>query len=342
MGQKIALVGAGSIGTRHLKAMRQTDTVTLAAIVDPVPDAAALAQEEGVPFFSDTQPMLEQIHPAGVIIATPTEHHLAPSLAALAHGSHVLIEKPIAATNAEADQIIAACAQTGRHALIAHQRRYYPQVEQARDIVQGGAIGQLVGVSGLWAVRKHQEYYAADWRKRWPASPILTNLVHELDYLRYICGPILAITAEVNNAVLGYEKDDTAATIISFANGAIGTFLMTDQADSPWSFEQATGENALFPPTGENVIRFVGTKGGLDFPNLRLWTSDGDPQWMTPMSARDMPNVLGDAYVRQLDHFADVMTGKAAPRIDARDGAGSLAATLAVFDSARTHGRVIL
>jgi len=341
MPERLALVGAGVIGRRHIEAIGKTEKADLVAIVDPHASAQALAAEFSLPHFTDTATMLGEIDPAAVIIASPTEHHLAPAVAALNHGCHVLVEKPIAAEIDDAKKLIALSEAKGLAVLVGHHRRYYPNVEKARALVQGGALGQLVAVSGQWCVRKHDSYYDPDWRKRWQSGPVLINLVHDLDSLRYILGEIDSVQAELSNTVQGFEKEDAVAVILRFASGVLGTFLMSDQADSPWAWEFATGENPSFPRNGENCVRFVGTKGALEFPNLRLWTSsDGAGSWQSRKTFQDFPMELGDAYVRQIEHLVDVIASKAEPKINATDATQSLRATLAVLDAARTGGRV--
>ncbi len=340
---KLALIGAGVIGKRHLRAMQSTEGVALVAIADPFPSARETADAHGVPLFSSTAEMLTEVNPDGVIIATPTEHHCEPTLLALESGAHLLVEKPMMATLEECQRTIEKSAATGKHVLVGHHRRYYHLVNQARDIIQQGHLGRLVSVNGLWNVRKPADYYAADWRRKWQAGPILTNLIHEMDLLRYIVGDIHSISAETSNTVLGFEKEDTAALIMRFANGALGTFMLSDQSHSPWSWEQATGENEAFPRSGRNVIQFMGTEGSLEFPNLKLWKSDtGDSCWTNPLTPETLGGELEDAYINQLTHFAAVIKGDEPPRIDAQDATDTLSATLAVYDAAKSGSRVQL
>ena len=339
----IALIGAGVIGKRHLRALNSIDHISLAAIADPFPAAKDVAAEHNVQLFTNTAEMLKAVKPDGVIVATPTEHHSEPTLTALDHGAHVLVEKPMMATVEECRQTIEKSRTTGKHVLVGHHRRYYDLVNQAREIVQGGSLGQLVSVCGLWNVRKPADYYSADWRKKWEAGPILTNLIHEMDLLRYVAGDVQSISAETSNAVLDYEKEDAAALIMRFSNNALGTFMLSDQGHSPWSWEQATGENVAMPRSGQNVIKFIGTKGSLEFPNLKLWTTeDGDGNWNTPISATPLGGELEDAYINQLNHFAAVIAGHDSPRIDAQDATDTLRATLAVYEAAKTGSRVVL
>lgn len=338
---KLAVIGAGVIGKRHLLASTELDNIKIVGIADPFPAAQSVADEYKAPLFTTAVEMLDAVKPDGVVIATPTEHHLEPTLQSLDAGAHVLVEKPIMADLGECEQTIAKSLATNRHVLVAHQRRYYSLVTKARDILKQGKIGKLVSVSGQWTMRKPLDYYSADWRKKWQAGPILTNLIHEMDLLRYIAGDIVSVTAETSNDVLNYEKEDAAGIIVRFENGALGTFMLSDQSHTPWSWEQAIGENAAFPRTGKNAIRFMGTEGSLDFPNLRLWTSTaGDSNWTNGLVAEDIPMEMEDAYVNQLQHFGQVIRGDELPRVSAIDATATLRATLAVYESAASGSRV--
>lgn len=338
-----ALVGCGVIGKRHLLALSAIEPCALAAIVDPTPVAQQTAQSLNVPWFADCDNMLREIRPDGVIVATPTEHHLAPTLAALSAGAHVLVEKPVMATVAEAEQVVAHAAAVNRQVLVGHQRRYYAQVHKARELVRGGALGQLVAVSGQWSMRKPADYYEPAWRKQWRAGPVLTNLIHEIDYLRYICGEIVSLSAETANGVQGFEKEDAAALVMRFDNGALGTFILSDQCASPWSWEFATGENAAFPKSAQNAIRFMGTNGALDFPNLVHWHHGNQPaDWLHAIKPEAITQTLDDAYVAQLNHFCAVMAGTELPRISAEDATQTLRATVAVYQAAEQGKRICL
>ncbi len=339
---RIALIGAGVIGNRHLAAMADVSDVALVGIADPFPAARAVSDSHGVPLFSDAATLLDETNPDGVIVATPTEHHFQPTMQSLESGAHVLVEKPIMATMEESESVITKSRDTGRHVLVGHHRRYYGLVDQAREIVQSGRIGQLIAVSGQWNMRKHADYYDPDWRKKWQAGPVLTNLIHEMDLLRYVAGDVVSISAQTSNAVMGFEKEDAAALVIQFRNGALGAFVLSDQSHSPWGWEQATGENAAFPRSAQNAIRFMGTEGSLEFPNLKVWTSRGTSEWRNPLAAQDLSGPLEDAFSNQIVHFAKVIRGDEQPRISARDAADTLRATLAVYEAAKSGRRVTL
>ncbi len=339
----IAVVGAGVIGKRHIDAISQVGSAELCAVVDTAPHASEVAAASGVPVFDDVAAMADAIRPDAVIVSTPTIHHLAPTLLSLEAGAHVLVEKPITATLDEAQAIIDKERETGRHVLVGHQRRYYTLVEKARELVRGGELGRLIGVNGQWTVKKDDEYYSPQWRKERAAGPVLTNLIHEIDYLRYICGDIESVSAQCSRDIKNFEKEDTAALVLRFSNGALGTFLLSDQMPTPWAWELGTGENPLFPPTGENCVRFMGTRASLDFPNLKLWKHETEVNsWDQQIHGTSISMPFEQAYVEQCKHLVEVVRGNAKPRIDAQDGTRTLKATLAVLESADTGNRIDL
>lgn len=342
---RLALVGAGVIGRKHLEKIAAEPNAELVAVVDPCPANIAKSGVEHVPHFADTERMLAAVAPDGIVVATPTEVHLEPTLAALEAGAHVLVEKPITATTAEAAQMIAKAAETGRHVLVGHHRRYYPVLTRAREIVRSGDIGRLVTVHGHWTLMKEgRGYWDPEWRKRRGAGPVLTNLIHEFDTLRFVCGEITGIQAEMTNLVRGWEKEDAAAIVMTFESGAIGTFLLSDATPSPWAWELATGENAAFPPSYRNTHRLTGTEGALEFPSLAILRhASGDGQgWHHGLERREIPYEGADAYARQCAHFCAVIRGDEKPLITAQDAALTLAATVAVFEAAESGRRVVL
>ncbi|MGB2263413.1 MAG: Gfo/Idh/MocA family protein, partial [Candidatus Puniceispirillaceae bacterium] len=335
--------GAGSIGVRHMKAMEEVPEITLVAIADPSPAAVRIGAAQNIPIYPDAGAMLAQGGLDAVIIATPTERHHQDMMMALEARQTVLVEKPITATLAEADEVTRFAEQQGCHVLVGHQRRYYPCAAEAREIIAQGRIGKLMGVTGQWTTRKDDDYYSAAWRRDVKAGPILTNLIHEIDLLRFICGDIATVSAEVTHHDQEFDKEDAVAISMKFVNSAVGTFLLSDRTPTPWTWEMALGESVRFPKTGQNAIRFLGTEGALDFPNLTLWShADSDGDWHDEITAEQIKTPFVDAYIAQCRHLCAIVRGTETPIIDARNGSKSLAATLAAASSAASGRRVIL
>ena len=346
---KIGLVGAGNIGQRHIMAIDQLAEAELIAFADPSDAAQRQAASLALPCYDSAAQMLAEQVRAGkaldaVIIATPTERHHADMCACIASGCKtLLVEKPIAADDVQAQDIVQQAERAGCQILVAHQRRYYPCVAKAKELIESGAIGTLIGVTGQWSCRKDEPYYAPHWRRKTEAGPILTNLIHEIDLLRFICGEIKSVSAYVNRVDQNFEKEDAAAISMQFENQAIGTFFLSDRTPSPWSWEFALGENLALPKSGQNAIRFLGSKGALEFPNLVLWQhTSADGHWQDEIIPQPIETDFIDAYVAQAAHLCEVAQGKAPPLISALDASNSVKATIATMRAAEDRRQIEL
>jgi predicted dehydrogenase len=208
--------------------------------------------------------------------------------------------------------------------------------------VQSGQIGDLVGVTVIWATLKPDEYFNTTWRIQPGGGPVLINLIHEIDSLRFICGDITEVCAHNSNIRRKHAVEDTSAAILTFANGALGTVLTTDSAATPWNIEMGLGENPRYPMTGQDCSFFMGSSGALSFPGLMHWTYRDPSQrgWENPLVPQPLAIFEHNPFVEQLHHFRDVIEGKEKPLISGVDGARTLAVTLAVLESAETGSAV--
>ena len=276
---RIGLIGAGMIGQKHAAYVQASEDCTLAAIADPTPYAKAFAAKLGAAYHPDVETMLSAAPLDGVIIATPNDHHETAGLAAANRGLPMIIEKPIAADLGAAKRLTVAANEAGVPLLVGHHRRYNPAAKQARALIREGALGRLVAANVIWCVRKPEPYFDATWKREPGGGPILINLIHEIDLLRFICGDITEVMALGSNAIRGFQVEDSASIALRFDNGALGTILLSDTAASPWSWEQATGENhPTFPKNEENPSRFIGTEAALEFPRLKIMASRWRPR----------------------------------------------------------------
>ncbi len=338
---RIAVAGAGLIGRRHIELVRQNPRCELAAVVDPSPEAQAIAASLGTPHHRSLDEFLAEgsSHPdLGVIIATPNTAHVSGGLTCVAAGVPALVEKPIADTEAEAWELVTAAERANVPLLIGHHRRHSPLLQVAREVVRQGRLGRLVAVMGSALFYKPDDYFdAAPWRRELGGGPILINLIHEIDYLRAVCGDIVEVDAMASSAARGFPVEDTVALTMRFTNGALGTFLLSDTAASTRSWELTAAENPEYPHhPDEDCYVIAGTTGSLAVPTLRLHTYTGEHSWWEPLASTTLDVRREDPHANQLDHFADVIRRTAAPLVTGRDAIRTLAVTRAVDRAART------
>ncbi|TLW90454.1 Gfo/Idh/MocA family oxidoreductase [Saccharomonospora piscinae] len=337
---RIAVVGAGLIGRRHLGLLGADPDCEPAAVVDP--DPAARAALPGIPAYAELADMLAVVRPDGVIVASPNRFHAEHVLRCLAHGVPVLVEKPLADSVADGLAMVEAAESAGVPLLVGHHRRHSPLLAAARAVVRRGTLGRLVAVQGTALFRKPDDYFErAPWRARPGGGPILINLIHEIDNLRALCGDITGVQATASGATRGFAVEDTAAITLRFASGALGTFLLSDAAASARSWELTSREDPRFPRhEDEDCYVLAGTDGSLGIPTMRLRVYEGTPSWWEPLRTAVVPVEREDPLARQLTHFRAVIQGRRPPLVDGREGLATLRTTLAVTDAVRTGEQV--
>ena len=313
---RLAVVGAGQFGRRHLETIRNEPQCELVAVADPA--------YKGEKAFSDYRQMLEQAKPDGVIIATPNALHVPVGLACVERRVPMLVEKPIADTVAASRELVAAAERARVPLLVGHHRRHNPIVEKAREIVQGGGIGRLAAVAALWMVRKPDEYYDVAWRSQPGGGPLLINCIHDVDDLRHICGEIDEVRAFLSSGMRNFKVEDTAAIALRFASGALGTVTLSDSVAAPWAWETTSGEYPFYAQERENCYFFAGSEGSLAFPLMELWSYPGKKGWHDRLSMQKVAVESGDSQARQLRHFCRVIRGEEKPRIDGADATRTL------------------
>jgi len=245
----IAVVGAGLIGRRHIQLIRKSQRCKLAGVADPSPEAFRFANELDLPHFNSLDALLANHRPDGIILATPNQLHAEQALLCINSGVPTLVEKPLAHNLEAGASICRAAESAGVPVLVGHYRRHSAIMEKAIEVIRSGVLGDLVAVVGMTLFYKaeNEGYFTeAPWRKEPGGGPILINLIHEVDALRSICGEIVEVQAFSSSATRKFVVEDTAAINLRFANGVLGTFMLSDTAASNRSWEHTSGEDPRF------------------------------------------------------------------------------------------------
>ena len=340
----VAVIGAGAIGKAHAELIARTGGFTLAGIADPSPAAQELAKRLDTAHCSDAGALLDATRLDAAIIATPNTTHLQIARAFLDRRIPLIVEKPIASTLADATALTAAADAAGVPVLIGHHRRHNPIIRRAREIVTSGALGRLTTATVLYTFFKPPGYFDLEWRRQPGGGPVLINLIHEIDLIRFVCGEVASVQAVTSNAVRKFDVEDTAAILLRLENGALVTLSLSDTAVTPWSWDLAAREGAGFPPQPGHVTSHYlsGTEGSLTLPALEHWRYSGEKSWFAPISRAEIAHERGDPYLEQLLHLRRVVRDGEPPLITPADGTRTLRATLAVAEAAASGGTVWL
>jgi len=341
---RVAVAGAGYIGLAHIGVVRASPSCALSAVVDPSPATQAHAEAAGVPLYRSLAELFAKDRPDGVVLATPNPLHVPQALECIDARVPMLLEKPIAPTVAEAQRLVEAVEKSGVRILIGHHRAHSPIMAKAREVIASGVLGKLVAVTGSATFLKPDHYFAeGPWRREPGGGPILLNMIHEVHNLRMLCGEIVAVQAFSSHATRGFAVEDTVAINLRFANGALGSFMLSDTAACARSWEQTSQENKAYPSyDDEDCYVIAGTNGSLSIPTMRLKTypRPEDRSWWKPFEVGVVGMVRDDPLKHQIEHFDAVLRGEAEPLVSARDGLANLRVTEAIAAAAEAGGTI--
>ena len=332
---RLGLFGAGLIGRRHAALIGAETGVELCGIADPSETAQGFAADIGVPWYADPAELITAERPDGVIIATPNALHADHGRLAVEAGIPALIEKPITDRAETAEALVEAAENAGVPLLIGHHRRHNPLIQAAKETIEAGRLGRITAVHAQFWLYKPDGYYDMAWRREPGGGPIFINLIHDIDLLRCLCGEIVSVTCQISNAVRGFAVEDTAAALVRFENGALGTVTASDCTVAPWSWEQTAGENPAYPRTDEHSYTIGGTHGSLALPKGDFWSASGERSWWEPLNMTRTVAPEADPLVRQLQHFRAVVRGDADPLVPGAEGLR----TLRVIEALAASGR---
>ncbi|KPA20570.1 4-carboxy-2-hydroxymuconate-6-semialdehyde dehydrogenase [Shimia sp. SK013] len=330
---RIGVFGAGLIGRKHAELVARRGH--LIALVDPDPKAKALAQQLGCTHYPSPEACLDAAQLDGVIIATPNQMHVEHARLCMSLRLPMLIEKPISGQASDARALVAESESLGIPILVGHHRRHNPKAQRAARAMREGDLGKIVAVTGHFLLYKPDEYFDVVWRRLPGAGPVFINLIHDVDLMRFFVGEVTEVMAMQSSEARDLEVEDTASLMLRFENGALGSFVLSDAAVSPWSWEFTAAENSAYPNVSANAYQIAGTHGALSVPDLRLWRHPQKRSWWEPMESRDLTAENGDPFERQFSHFLKVCEG-ATPLVSAREGLRSLEVVEAVKQAATT------
>lgn len=340
---RIGVIGAGDVGMRHLGVIDADPGLHLVAVVDPAGRARQYAHERNVTYYErEYEQMLDRERPDAVLVATPTALHYEMGCACVARGIPALVEKPITDDVVTALDLTRRAEQAGVAILVGHHRRYNTVLGCAKDFIDDGGLGRLVAVVGYWLRQKPAAYFEPQWRREPGGGPLMINAIHDLDTLRYLCGEIDEVHAFAANGARGFAVEDTAAVLLRFRNGALGTFTISDAVQAPWAWELCAWENsAWYTQQPVHCYQIGGSKGSLTIPTLEHWYNEGDGGRGDTMLRRRLHVDPVDPHVAQWRHLARVVRGEERPVVSAMEGTRSLATIVAIGRSAET-GRSIM
>jgi 1,5-anhydro-D-fructose reductase (1,5-anhydro-D-mannitol-forming) len=322
------IVGLGRIASTQIApAIAASADSTLVSVVSrDLGRAKEFARTHGAASAVDDYPAL-LADPAveAVYIATPNALHAEQVIAAARAGKHVLCDKPLAGTVADARRCVAECRSAGVRLGITFQTRFHDGLAEAAELVRSGAIGKVV-------VAEVEMSAGRNLPQGWRTDPALAGLgtlnnigVHALDILGYLVGSRVADVVALVDSEPGYQIDTTALVLLRFANGTLA-YVNANQS----------------VPNARDDIVLHGSEGRVLARNLSRPGRDGALSFITRDGSREFPAASHDAYRRVIEAFADAVRSGRDPSPSGEDGLRSVEVTAAIAEAIRERRVVSL
>jgi predicted dehydrogenase len=324
----VAIVGLGRMGQIYNRLVAESATARLVALCGRDPRSTnALAEQAGVPAYtSDHLGTMLADHPdiEAVIVATSEWAHVAPVLAALDAGKHVLVEKPMALSPAEAATMVQRAEEAGVTLMVSHSLRFDPRFAAAHEAVATGAVGEILH---LYARRNPSPDAAERVIGRFPLAYWL--MPHDIDMMLWTTGsPVQKVMAYSRAG--GKERADFILAVLTFTNGAIGV------VESSWGTPGGGRlQNELFTVRGTTgAVEVVGNENGVG-----VYRADGNRTDGNRGNRMEYPDIgytpviheqLDGIFRRLFAHFTGVVRGQFSPVVTGRDGLAAVRVAAAI------------
>ncbi len=331
---RTAVIGAGKVADIHAGVLATLPASEFVAVCSRTQEKAeTLATRYRAKAYTDIPSMIDEMAIEAVVVCTPHPAHAAPAIQALERGVHVLVEKPLAASLADCDAMIAAAERSHVKLGVISQRRWYAPVMRVKTAIDSGKIGKpILGTITLLGWRD-QAYYASDpWRGRWDTEGggVLVNQApHQLDLLLWYMGEIdelVGYWANLNHPYI--EVEDTALAIVRFKSGALGNIILSNsQNPGLYGNVHVFGDNgAAIGVQTDSGSMFIAGMSGVQAPPINdLWTVAGEDNFLLRWQDEDRQlfatiDPIKHYFALQLADFLSAIQENRQPRVTAVDG----------------------
>lgn len=341
---KYALIGCGRIATNHIKAALN-NKLELAAVCDVLPEKMeallakhGLEKDASILRYTDYKAMLAE-HPEIQLasIATESGLHAEIALYCIDRGVNLIIEKPMAMSIADADEIIRRAEVKHVKVSACHQNRFNIAVQKLRKAVEAGRFGRLSHGSIHVRWNRNKGYYAqAPWRGTWAqdGGALMNQCIHGIDLLRWMMGgEVASVYGQTRQQLHHYlEAEDVGMAVVTFKNGAVATI---------------EGTTNVYPQNLEETLYIFGEfgtvkLGGKSTTNIDIWdfADETDEDKANKGLEEAASNVYGNGHTSLFADVMEAVKNDRPPYVDAKAGRDALEMVLAIYKSA-AEGRAV-
>jgi len=336
---KFGLIGCGRIASKHAQILSNLTGAKLSCVCDIKEEKAAkFSKEYNVPYYTDYRQMLKEEDVDVVNILTPSGLHAKHAIDVARQKKHVVVEKPMALTLEDADEMTRVCAENKVKLFVVKQNRYNLAIKKLKEAIENGRFGKFV--MGTVRVRwcRTQDYYNQDdWRGSWAydGGVFANQASHHIDMLLWMMGEVESVFAKASTRLVDIEAEDTGVALLKFKNGALGIIEAT---------------TATRPKDIEGSISILGENGTVEIGSfamneMKIWnfkdTLDADKDVFVKYK-QNPPNVYGFGHIEFLKDVIESIKNNNKILVDGLEGRKALELINAIYKSAETGREVFL
>jgi UDP-N-acetyl-2-amino-2-deoxyglucuronate dehydrogenase len=336
MSLRYALIGCGRISPNHIAAAIENE-LEIVALCDIVPENIEdkiinFNLPESTPLYTDYKELLEKEKPDLVAICTESGKHSQIALDCIEAGCNLIIEKPIALSLEEADEIIKKAKEKNVKVSACHQNRFNKSIQKIREAVEQERFGRLLHGGAHIRWNRGEDYYKqAPWRGTWEqdGGALMNQCIHNIDLLRWMMGDeIVEVVGMTDNLKHNFiEAEDLGMALIKFSNGSYGII---------------EGTTNIYPTNLEETLYIFGEKGtvkagGKSVNLIEEWQfadklDDSDD--VKANYQENPPTVYGFGHNPLYADVIEAIKNDRDPYVTAVDGRRALELVLAIYKSA--------
>lgn len=341
---KFAIIGCGRISYKHVEGLVENNEVAeLVATCDVQVSLAEAKKDEyikkmddssvEVGVYEDYKVMLEEQSDIDVVtIATESGYHAEIAIYCMNKGKHIIVEKPMAMSIQDAEEMIAVAKKNNVKLAVAHQNRFNKPIQKLREAVDANKFGRIMNGTARILWRRDDNYYSqAPWRGTWDldGGTLMNQCIHNIDLMQWMLGSeVERVYAETETFRNPIEAEDFGAIIVRFKNGAIGII---------------EGSAVVYPKNLEETLSVFGTEGtavigGLAVNELKTWRFEGEDEAAVKADLQvEIDSVYGEGHTPLFKDVVDSINEDRKPYVSGEDAIVPLSIILAAYKSKKTR-----
>lgn len=339
----VAVIGCGRISYKGIEAIiNNKETLQLVATCDPIEEKAIAKKDEyieklgknaTVNIYKDYKEMLEKEDVDIVYIATESGYHPEIAINCMNKGKHVIVEKPMALSIKDADEMIACAKKNNVKLCVSHQNRFNDAIQKLRKEVEANRFGKMVNGTARILWNRNMGYYEqAPWRGTYEldGGTLMNQCIHNIDLLQWMmCSEVDTVYAQCDTFLRDIEAEDFGAIVIRFKNGAVGII---------------EGSACVYPKNLEETLSIFGEKaavciGGLAVNKIETWRIEGSEESEDEVLAAqeaDPDSVYGFGHTLLFKDVVDSIIDNREPLVSGEEAKKPLEIILAAYKSTAT------